>query len=182
MINWQDYDGRTALHLAVSEGVEYVVQVLVSCICLLNLLWNVWNLINCFIVQIANYQCKISAMDNLFRTPLHWAAVLGRPSVIKMLMDQQADCTMTDSKGATALHYCAKNNYSECITALLNACGDDPNILRDEQDNEGRTALIWAAGHGADDALVSCIAAGSNISQADKHGATGENHTFYLRK
>ncbi|CAD5121617.1 DgyrCDS10113 [Dimorphilus gyrociliatus] len=150
MINWQDYDGRTALHLAVSEGVEIVVQIL-----------------------IANPQCKISAMDNLFRTPLHWAAVLGRQSIIKMLLEHSADYGMTDSKGATALHYCAKNNYSECVSALLKGgIGGGSSILRDEQDNEGRTALIWAAGHGADDALVCCIAAGSNIFQADKHGAT----------
>ena len=30
MINWQDYEGRTALHLAVADGNEAVVNALVS--------------------------------------------------------------------------------------------------------------------------------------------------------
>lgn len=30
MVNWQDYEGRTALHLAVADGNEPVVDALVS--------------------------------------------------------------------------------------------------------------------------------------------------------
>lgn len=30
VIDWQDYDGRTALHLAVADGNEAVVKVLVG--------------------------------------------------------------------------------------------------------------------------------------------------------
>ena len=29
-MNWQDYEGRTALHLAVAEGNESIVDALVS--------------------------------------------------------------------------------------------------------------------------------------------------------
>ena len=35
VINWQDYDGRTALHLAVAEGTKDVVNVLVSIVFML---------------------------------------------------------------------------------------------------------------------------------------------------
>ena len=30
--NWQDYEGRTALHLAVADGNDAVVKALVSCV------------------------------------------------------------------------------------------------------------------------------------------------------
>lgn len=30
VINWQDYEGRTALHLAVADGNESIVNVLVD--------------------------------------------------------------------------------------------------------------------------------------------------------
>ena len=30
VINWQDYEGRTALHLAVADGNELVVKLLVG--------------------------------------------------------------------------------------------------------------------------------------------------------
>lgn len=53
-MNWQDYEGRTPLHFAVADGNEAVVEVLTS------------------------YEgCNVTAYDNLFRTPLHWAALLG---------------------------------------------------------------------------------------------------------
>lgn len=55
LLNWQDYEGRTPLHFAVADGNEAVVEVLTS------------------------YQgCNVTAYDNLFRTPLHWAALLGK--------------------------------------------------------------------------------------------------------
>lgn len=54
LLNWQDYEGRTPLHFAVADGNEAVVEVLTS------------------------YEgCNVTAYDNLFRTPLHWAALLG---------------------------------------------------------------------------------------------------------
>lgn len=54
LLNWQDYEGRTPLHFAVADGNKAVVEVLTS------------------------YEgCNVTAYDNLFRTPLHWAALLG---------------------------------------------------------------------------------------------------------
>ena len=54
IINHQDNEGRTALHLAVAEQNEAAVKVL-----------------------LALDKCKESAQDNMSRSPLHWAAVLG---------------------------------------------------------------------------------------------------------
>lgn len=60
LLNWQDYEGRTPLHFAVADGNEAVVEVLTS------------------------YEgCSVTAYDNLFRTPLHWAALLGTQITFK---------------------------------------------------------------------------------------------------
>ncbi|CAD5119632.1 DgyrCDS8225 [Dimorphilus gyrociliatus] len=146
IINVQDYEGRTSLHQAAAYGDENAVRTLAS-----------------------NEKCSVSCVDSLFRTPLHWASVLGRQEIVKILMEFKIDCGMTDSNGATALHYSAKNNYSGCVKALL---GGISQVIRDESDGEGRTALIWASGHGADDALSLLVEAGCNVHHVDNHGAT----------
>ena len=53
----------------------------------------------------AGLKCDISAVDMQFRTPLHWAAVLGLREVVGILMESGADPNLADSVGATALHY-----------------------------------------------------------------------------
>jgi len=53
----------------------------------------------------AGVKCDISAVDLQFRTPLHWAAVLGLGEVVELLMERGADLACADAVGATALHY-----------------------------------------------------------------------------
>lgn len=45
------------------------------------------------------------AVDKDFRTPLHWAAVLGLSQIVGILMENGADPLATDAIGATALRY-----------------------------------------------------------------------------
>lgn len=54
IINHQDSEGRTALHLAVAQHNEAAVRAL-----------------------LAVGKCQVSVQDNMKRSPLHWAAVLG---------------------------------------------------------------------------------------------------------
>lgn len=49
-VNWQDYDGITALHLAVAEARKDIVDVILSV-----------------------PKCNVDLTDNHFRTALHWA-------------------------------------------------------------------------------------------------------------
>lgn len=49
-VNWQDFDGITALHLAVAEARKDIVEVILS---------------------VPN--CNVALTDNQFRTALHWA-------------------------------------------------------------------------------------------------------------
>ena len=47
----------------------------------------------------------------MFRTPLHWAAVLGHSRIVRMLLDRKADFSSSDSNGALPLHYAAQNDF-----------------------------------------------------------------------
>ena len=47
----------------------------------------------------------LDAVDMQYRSPLHWAAVLGLSEVMTMLLDDGANPTIPDAVGATALHY-----------------------------------------------------------------------------
>ncbi|XP_025099577.1 inversin-like isoform X3 [Pomacea canaliculata] len=143
VINWQDYEGRTALHLAVADGNQSIVDLLTS-------------------VE----KCTVSALDNMFRTPLHWAAFLGHSRIVKLLLQNSADCTSSDSNGATPLHYAAQNNFDETVDVFLSW----KNM--DEPDLEGRTAFMWAAGKGAANVLQVFFKHGVDVQQEDKTGGT----------
>ena len=62
---------------------------------------------------------------------------------MKLLLDNGADFTAADSNGATALHYAAQSNFSETVKVFMSY-----DKIVDVPDNEGRTALMWAAGKG----------------------------------
>ena len=49
--------------------------------------------------------CNVSAVDFSFRTPLHWAAVLGFDSIVQYLLEVGANPTAADGEGALPLHY-----------------------------------------------------------------------------
>uniref|UniRef100_A0ACB8FU02 Uncharacterized protein n=1 Tax=Sphaerodactylus townsendi TaxID=933632 RepID=A0ACB8FU02_9SAUR len=90
LLNWQDYEGRTALHFAVADGNVALVDLLTS------------------------YEgCNVTSYDNLFRTPLHWAALLGHTQIVHLLLERNKSGTIpSDSQGATPLHYAAQSNFA----------------------------------------------------------------------
>lgn len=51
------------------------------------------------------------AVDSDFRTPLHWAAVLGLSQIVGILMENGADPTALDATGATPLRYAVSLYY-----------------------------------------------------------------------
>jgi len=144
VINWQDYEGCTALHLAVAGGNEAVVLSLIS-----------------------QESCDVNALDNMFRTPLHWAAVFGHSAIVSVLLNSKADASSSDSVGATPLHYAVLNNFAETVEVFLSCA-----YVKDETDNEGHSAFLWAASSGADDSISCFIRHGADLMQLDKHGAT----------
>ncbi|XP_053551831.1 inversin [Bombina bombina] len=147
LLNWQDYEGRTPLHLAVGDGNQDVVRLLTS------------------------YRgCNVAPYDNLFRTPLHWAALLGHTPIAHILLEGNHSPNIpSDSQGATPLHYAAQGNCPDTVRVLL----AHPSV-RDEADLEGRTAFMWAAGKGSDEAVRAMLELDSELelNRTDKYGGT----------
>ncbi|XP_020627637.1 inversin-like [Orbicella faveolata] len=146
-----DSEGRTALHLAVAHQNEAAVKVLLSL-----------------------DKCKVSAQDNMNRSPLHWAAVLGNPQLVKMLLEKNADFTAADGNGATALHYVAQSNFSETVAVFLSF-----DKIKDIPDKDGRTALMWAAGKGSENALKTMLERNLDVHATDKTGGTALHSAAY---
>ena len=94
IINHQDSEGRTALHLAVAQHNEAAVRAL-----------------------LAVGKCQVSVQDNMKRSPLHWAAVLGLlPSHYQEFC---ARGTLTKVKSATPKFVSRVGHLLTCALCLF---------------------------------------------------------------
>ncbi|XP_045115267.1 inversin-like isoform X2 [Portunus trituberculatus] len=143
-VNWQDFDGTTALHIAVAEARKETVDVILS-------------------VQ----NCNVNLTDNQFRTALHWACNRGVSAIAAHLMKRVAQVDAVDSYGATPLHYAAKHNHADIVELLVRW----PRV-KDIPTLDGHTSLMWAAAQGADSALTVMVRHGVLLTQADPRGCT----------
>uniref|UniRef100_A0A8C8RGI8 Inversin n=1 Tax=Pelusios castaneus TaxID=367368 RepID=A0A8C8RGI8_9SAUR len=131
LLNWQDYEGRTPLHFAVADGNVAVVDVLTS------------------------YEgCNVTSYDNLFRTPLHWAALLGKLNNTFFMLISIAFLLSVVF-------------LQETVEVFL----EHPSV-KDDSDLEGRTSFMWAAGKGSDDVIRTMLnlKLDIDINMADKYG------------
>jgi len=65
------------------------------------------------------------------------SCVYDRPTIVRALLDNGANVTLTDENGETALHAAAAGGSVECAKMLLNAHVELLNV----KDNDGSTAL-----------------------------------------
>lgn len=145
LINWQDYLGRSALHMAVASGSVEVLYFLIS-----------------------KEDCNIDVLDNSFCTPLHWAAKMGFAEKADILLKKRASHSSADDNGATPLHYAAHNDYAQTVEVFMSR-----QHIYDEADILGRNALMWAAIRNAEAALNAIAASNSALlSWGDKNGTT----------
>ncbi|XP_012557209.1 inversin-B [Hydra vulgaris] len=82
------------------------------------------------------------------RCPLHYAAMVDRTDIIKILMQNQPNPNIKDNAGCPPLHFAAYGGFVHCMSVLLE---NGANV--NNQDNEGRTALHWACKSGSLDAV-----------------------------
>ncbi|RHY68667.1 hypothetical protein DYB30_011818, partial [Aphanomyces astaci] len=134
------------------------------------------------------------------RTPLHWAAVMGRTRVVEALLLHRATVDFTDRMGRTPLHWAARHNQVGAINALLSShanpiCLDDSNMtpldvgshsgtLREPAIRSlvswgsldingaycGDTPLHLALKQGHKEAALALIACGADIYQTNRDG------------
>ena len=133
-----------ALHLAVANNNSIIVDILSS-------------------VEGAD----LTLQDNMMRTALHWAAVLGFESLTKLLLPRGANYAIPDAIGATALHYAAQCDQPECLIEMMQF-----SEIVDVPDHEGRSVVMWAAGKGLSASIEILAKHKFDLKAFDKTGAT----------
>ena len=93
-VNAKCKDGWTALHYAVRNGFERVVQLLIE------------------------NGADVNAKNNNGATALHYAASKGFEGVVKLLIEKEADVNAKSNNGATALHCAAEQGFENIVKIL----------------------------------------------------------------
>lgn len=119
VINWQDYEGRQPLHCAVTQGNDAVVAALIK-----------------------SSSCMLNGLDHRLRSALHWAALAGKATVTRLLLERGAKADLADEAGATAVHLAILSGDPATVAVFVTAG------LGDTRDLEGRTPLMWAVASG----------------------------------
>ena len=105
--------------------------------------------------------------DALGRTPLWWAARLGRPEQAAAMSLWPAQLNQADVDGETPLHAATRAPGPAMLQWLL-AHGADPNPAS----QQGMTPLLLAAGQGNGDAAAALLKAGADPDRQGPFGAT----------
>ncbi|PON46106.1 N-terminal acetyltransferase A, auxiliary subunit [Parasponia andersonii] len=120
----KDANKRGALHFAAREGKTEVCNYLLE-----------------------ELKLDVDTVDEDGETPLIHAARQGHTVTAKFLLEHGADPSIASNLGATALHHAAGIGDIELLRHLISK-GVDVNSQSD-----AGTPLIWAAGHGQEEAL-----------------------------
>ncbi|XP_065334666.1 uncharacterized protein LOC135935955 [Cloeon dipterum] len=95
-----DDEGSTALHFAARGGHLQFVNGLLD-----HITKNAKNSVE----SVLEKRARANRCDNFGRTPLHFAASSKNVDLVQMLLDIDADLTLTDLEGKNAMHYAVNN-------------------------------------------------------------------------
>jgi ankyrin repeat protein len=156
-----DKMGNTAFHAAVITASE-------ACFELLLPLYDV------DVRTVPGVQPSGKAMPFFNMTALHLACQRGLLAMCKTLLGHGADRMARDSRQFTPLHYAAGQGNLSCVVMLVGRPGKvrmTPAEV-DAADENGRTALHYAALHGSDQICGVLLGAGAQLDAKDSHGQT----------
>lgn len=117
---------------------------------------------------------QVDVKDIIQRTPLHWASHRGHHDIVKILLDNNSDCTLMDAEGVSPLHLAIKQTSTKCLHLMLDQIERkriNPKYLID---NKGRTPVHWAAASGFVDHLQVIVKhkLKFDVNQGDDDGRT----------
>ncbi|CAF3420324.1 unnamed protein product [Rotaria socialis] len=150
IINRQDNEGFSALHLACLNGNAVMVKYL------------------------CEQQGDVKLVDYESHSIFHWVTVCGHIDLFDILVQYQAPIHTCDIYGAFPIHYASQlcgNKEPVKRLAILNKIIDN-NADVDCLDEQKRTPFLWAASANATDALRTLYKAGANPLHADKDSLT----------
>ncbi|KAG0530178.1 hypothetical protein BDA96_05G163000 [Sorghum bicolor] len=110
----------------------------------------------------------VNATDHARQTAMHWAAVRGSTSVADVLMEHGARVEVADVNGYRAVHVASQYGQTSFLHHIISKYGADFDAL----DNDGRSALHWAAYKGNADTIRLLLFMDANQVRQDKNGCT----------
>jgi ankyrin repeat protein len=141
LINFQNYDGNSPLHLAAVEGQFDIVKTLVT----------------------AGAHVNMPNLDGL--TPLHAAVQAGRADIAQFLIRNGAFVNQQDMEGDTPLHWAVRQGQYQMLNLLL-----DQGAGFDVKNSDAETPLLLAASINDDMMIRLLLAKGANVEAKDKQG------------
>eukprot|EP00794_Sanderia_malayensis_P000302 gene302-929_t len=144
ILNQEDKDGNTALHISCIKGFDDVTKLLLDA------------------------GVIVSPRNNLEQTPAHLASLHGRADVVSALLNRDASTINDiDKKGNAALHIAASNGHVETMKVLLHA-GASIN----DRNTKLLTPLDCAACNGEVEAAKVLLDRKASVDPMYKYGMT----------
>ena len=112
-------------------------------------------------------ETRVSSMDGVGATPLHWAGQNGHTELAMLLLDRGANPETKCSWGQTPLHKSAEFGHTDLVKLLLGR-GADPNGM----DKWEQTPLHLAANSGHNSVAKLLIEKGADLEAKDVKGRT----------
>lgn len=172
----KNWNGMTALLIAVEQGFEEVVNLLLAH--QVNsevadqygrtaIYWAIKGGNHAITTSLLNSGARIDAKTHKGRTALMKSVSRGNEGLIGILTRRGASCQEQDVFGWTALHLASEKGNK----ATLDALSKDKGTL-DIKTNGGQTALMVSARHGHATIVEDLISAGASLDEQDVYGRT----------
>jgi ankyrin repeat protein len=148
-VNVRDTFGYTPLFFAAATGYMIVAQLLIE----------------------HGAQIDLQEIEHQ-RTSLMLATLNGHHEVVAVLLQRGANQNLQDKHGFSALLLGASNLHKPAWRKLTSTLLAEKLAPIDAVENQGRTALMYAAQAGAKDTVSELLQHGANINLQDKDGRT----------
>jgi len=183
IVNFQDINGNTTLHLAIkhidtflnhhlqplsetytTSNFKSIDRTSLTHHCLAAIKKSY---IEAIVRRLLELGADINASNKQGETPLHTAVQASSEEAIKLLSEQGANIMVKDIYGNSPLHYAAETGQLEVAKLLIAHWGHD---IVNIKNSNNETALHWAAKGGHLEVVDLLIRQGTNVETKDKSG------------
>ena len=172
--------GRSALHWAAKENKVEVIPILLAAKADVNNRDRAGKTPLCVAAESRDPKCvesmkllidaksDVNSKDRLGGSPLLWAAGLGTPEAVELLLASGAEVSIQDKNGLTPLLWAAGTGDPRSVQILVDKKAD----LNVADNLTGDTAVMRAARNGKFDSLTILIKAGAPLEVKNRQGMT----------